>query len=89
MISARRKVLVNGVDERFKEIVKEKQEEYIRNGKNYRMTKAEAIAYLRKKRLQEKLEAEFVPTVTEETEEELRKLDGEAREDLTTSETRI
>jgi hypothetical protein len=51
------------------------------------MTKAEAIAYLRKKRLQEKLEAESMPTIREETEEELRKLEEKDPEDLTTSET--
>ncbi len=51
------------------------------------MTKAEAIAYLRKKRLQEQLEAEFVPTVKEETEEELRNLEEKAPEDLTADST--
>jgi broad-specificity NMP kinase len=53
------------------------------------MTKSEAIAYLRKKKLQEKLEAEFVPTVTEEAEEELRNMEEKASTDLTTAETSV
>lgn len=51
------------------------------------MTKAEAIAYLRKKKLQEKLEEEFVPTVTAEAEEELRNMEEKTPSDLTTAET--
>ncbi len=53
------------------------------------MTKSEAIAYLRKKKLQEKLEAEFVPTVTEQTEEELRNMEEKAPEDLTSADTSV